>query len=434
MESKRPSWSSRYSFILATIGSAVGLGNIWRFPYIMGQNGGAVFLVVYLILILTICSVPLLAELAFGKITKKECVGAFEGVNKKFKLIGYLNPVTGILISSFYFIVGGWIINYIYLSFINCKIEDFSRYFSSLTQNSISACAYTLLFLFICIFFTSRGVKKGIEFANNVLMPLFAVILIGLIIYSINLPNANLGLEYMFKPDFSKINGQMFLCALGQALFTLSIGMGALLTYGSYIEEDKSLTKSAYTIIFSDTAFAIMAGIMIFPAIFSFGLEPNSGAGLVFVTLPYIFFKMPFGNIVSGAFFVLLLCAAITSGISILEVSIATMTERFKFSRLKASILLFTVITIIAIPATLSFGILSEYKILNKTIFDFLDFSTSSVLMPINAFALCLITGWGLKLKGNMFIKNRFLAFLFDIGLKYIVPLIMLALLYIGLK
>lgn len=434
MENKRPSWSSKYSFILAAVGSAVGLGNIWRFPYIMGQNGGAVFLVVYLILIMTICSVPLLAELAFGKIVKKECVGAFEGVNKKFKIFGYLNPLTGILISSFYFIVGGWIINYIYLSFANCKVDDFGQYFSNLTQNSIAACIYTLLFLFICIFLTSRGVKKGIEFANNVLMPLFAVILVVLIIYSINLPNANLGLEYMFKPDFSKISSDMFLCALGQALFTLSIGMGALLTYGSYIEEDKNLTKSAYTIILSDTMFAIMAGVMIFPAIFSFGLEPNSGAGLVFVTLPYIFFKMPFGNIVSAMFFILLLCAAITSGISILEVSVATITERFKFSRLKASIILFLIIALIAIPATLSFGILADYKIAGKTLFDFLDFSTSSVLMPINALILCLITGWCLKLKGSMLTKNKVLSTLFDFGLKYLVPLIMSALLYVGLR
>lgn len=434
MEENRPSWTSRLTFLLAAIGSAVGLGNIWRFPYIMGQNGGAIFLLVYLMLILTICFIPLFAELAIGKITKKECIGAYESVNPKFKFLGFLNPLTGVLISSFYFIVGGWIINYIILSFADLKISDYGNYFSLLTQDSIPACTYTLLFLFICIFFSVRGIKKGIEFANNVLMPLFAVILIGLIIYSLNLPNAKLGLEYMFKPDFTKINAQMFLAALGQALFTLSIGMGALLTYGSYIKEDKSITKSTYTIILSDTLFALMAGIMIFPAIFSFGLEPNSGAGLVFVTLPHIFAQMQYGNIVSASFFVLLLAAAITSGISILEVPIASMSERLKISRKKACTYLFLIISAIAIPATLSFGALSNITLLNKSIFDFLDFITSSLLMPLNALFLCVIAGWFLKIKGGHFIQNKFLSFLFDIGLKFIVPIILISLLYIGLK
>lgn len=434
MEENRPSWTSRLSFILAAVGSAVGLGNIWRFPYIMGQNGGAIFLLTYLGLILTICFIPLFAELAIGKITKKECIGAYESVNPKLKLFGFLNPVTGILISAFYFIVGGWILKYIILSLKNTQITNFGEYFSLFTQNTIPACIYTLLFLFICVFFSARGIKKGIEFANNVLMPLFAIILIGLIIFSLNLPDAKSGLEYMFKPDFTKINSQMFLAALGQALFTLSIGMGALLTYGSYIKEDSSIAKSTYTIIFSDTLFALMAGIMIFPAIFSFGLEPNSGAGLVFVTLPHIFAQIPYGNIVSAAFFILLLAAAITSGISIIEVPIASMIERLKISRIKACTVIFFIISALAIPATLSFGLLSDCTILKKSIFDFLDFVTSSILMPLNALFICIIAGWFLKIRGEFFIKNKLLAFLFNLGLKYVVPIILLSLLYIGLK
>ena len=434
MEENRPSWTSRLTFILAAVGSAVGLGNIWRFPYIMGQNGGAIFLIVYLLLILTICFIPLLAELAMGKITKRECIGAYESVNPKFKILGFLNPLTGILISSFYFIVGGWIIDYIYLSLTNKQISDYGCYFTFFTQDAVPACVFTLIFLFICIFFTARGVKRGIEFANNVLMPLFALILIGLIIFSLNLPNARLGLEYMFKPDFSKVNAHMFLAALGQALFTLSIGMGALLTYGSYIKEDKNIAKSAYTIIFSDTFFALMAGIMIFPAIFSFGLEPNSGAGLVFITIPQMFSQIPYVNIVSSAFFVLLFAAAITSGISIIEVPIASMVERLKISRTKACTIVFFIIAALAIPATLSFGILENAKIFGKTIFDFLDFVTSSFLMPLNALFLCLIAGWFLEIKGEHFIQNKILARLFDIGLKYIVPIILVSLLYIGLK
>ena len=434
MEDNRPSWSSRLTFILAAVGSAVGLGNIWRFPYIMGQNGGAVFLAVYLLLIFTICFIPLFTELAMGKITKKECIGAFESINPKFKFIGFLNPFTGVLISSFYFIVGGWIIDYIYLSCTNKQITDYGSYFTFFTQDSIPACIFTLIFLFICTFFAARGVKRGIEFANNVLMPLFAIILVGLIIFSLSLPNAYLGLEYMFKPDFSKVNAHMILAALGQALFTLSIGMGALLTYGSYIKEDKSITKSTYTIILSDTLFALMAGIMIFPAIFSFGLEPNSGAGLVFITIPHIFAQIPYGNIVSTAFFTLLLAAAITSGISIIEVPIASMVERLKITRTKACLILFLIISALAIPATLSFGVLKNFTVSGKTIFDFLDFATSNFLMPLNALFLCLVAGWAMKIKGEQFIQNKFLATLFNIGLKYVVPVILASLLYIGLK
>lgn len=434
MSDNRPSWTSRLTFILAAVGSAVGLGNIWRFPYIMGQNGGAIFLLVYLTLILTICFIPMMAELYMGKFLKKDCVSAYESINPKFKLLGYLNPITGVLISSFYFIVGGWIINYVILGLKNTQITDFAAYFGTFTQTSVPTCVFTLLFLFMCVFFTARGVKKGIEFANNILMPLFAVILVGLIIFSLTLPNAHLGLEYMFKPDFSKINAHMLLAALGQALFTLSIGMGALLTYGSYIKNDKNITKSAYTIIFSDTLFALLAGIMIFPAIFSFGLEPSSGAGLVFVTLPYIFSQIPHGNIVSVAFFVLLFAAAITSGISIIEVPIASMVERFKITRTKACSILFCIIAAIAIPTTLSFGILDGFKILGKNLFDFLDFATSNLLMPLNALFLCIIAGWFLKIRGHLFLQNKFFAKLFDIGLKYIVPIILISLLYIGLR
>ena len=329
--------------------------------------------------------------------------------------------------------VGGWIINYIYKSIIDFKIYDHSQNFSSFTQNSSACTILTLVFLFMCSFFTARGVKKGIEIANKFLMPIFALILIFLVIVSLNLPNANLGLEYMFKPDFSKFNGQMILMALGQAFFTLSIGMGALLTYGSYINDDKNITKSAYTIILADTLFALLAGIMIFPAVFSFNLEPSSGAGLVFITLPQIFSQIPHGNFVSLAFFVLLFIAALTSGISILEAPTATLIERRKMTRLGASILLFIIIGAISVPASLSFGLLSDTHILGKSVFDFLDFTTSNILLPLNTFFVCLITGWGLKIKGEMFFKTKLFRFLFYFGLKFAVPVVLLLMFYFGL-
>ena len=434
MEDKRPVWTSKYAFIVTAVGSAVGLGNIWRFPYIMGQNGGAIFLITYIILISTICFVPLMNELYIGKLTKKECVGAYESMHHNLKYLGALNPITGILIASFYFIVGGWIINYIWKSLTGAQITNYENYFSEFIQNPIYPSILTVLFIFICVFVTARGIKRGIETANKTLMPLLAVILIFLVIVSLRLPNAGAGLEYMFKPDFSKLNFHMVLAALGQAFFTLSIGMGALLTYGSYIKEDKSLVKSVYTIILSDTAFAILAGIMIFPAVFSFNMPPNSGAGLVFVTLPKIFSQIPFGNFISFAFFVLLFCAAVTSGISIVEGPCATLIERFKMSRIKACTLIFFAITLLAIPATLSFGLLGNIKLFDKNIFDFLDFLTSNVMLPLNALFLCLISGWYLKVKGINIIQNKYMAALFDIGLKYIVPIALMSLMFLGLN
>lgn len=429
---ERPTWTSKYAFIIATIGSAVGLGNIWRFPYIMGQNGGAIFLLVYILLIITVCFVPLIAELYFGKLTKKEPIGAYESVNKNFKFFGLLNPLTAILISAFYFVVGGWIIHY--LCYHSTQIQNHSEYFSAFIQRPFYPCLLTIYFLLICMIFTSRGVKKGIETVNKILMPLFAFILLFLVSFSLNLPNSHLGLEYMFKPDFSKLNSKMILAALGQAFFTLSIGMGALLTYGSYIKEDKNITQSVYTIILADTAFAILAGIMIFPAVFSFGLEPNSGAGLVFVTLPKIFSQLPYGNVVSFLFFVLLFCAAATSGISILETPCAALIERYNISRNKACIIIFCIISAIAIPATLSFGVMENFHIFGKTVFDFLDFTTSNILLPLNTLILCLILGWYCKIKGGLFFKNKFLAALFNIGLKYVVPIALICLLYTGLR
>ena len=436
MGNKRPLWSSKYSFILTAIGSAVGLGNIWRFPYIMGQYGGAVFLAVYILIVSTICFIPLINELYIGKFTKKECIGAYETINPKLTYLGVLNPITSILITSFYFVVGGWIIYYIIKSFSGnlAFVNNFELYFSDFTKNSFFQCVLTEIFMFICLFLAARGLKKGIEASNKILMPLLAVILIFLVCTSLSLPNAQKGLEYMFKPDFSKLNFELVLAALGQAFFTLSLGSGILITYGSYIKEDKTLVKSAYTIILSDTIFAILSGIMIFPIVFSFNMTPNSGAGLVFVTLPQIFSQLPNGNFAAGIFFVLLLCAAITSGISLIEVSCASLIEKFNLSRVKACIILFLCISFISIPTALSFGILNDIKLFDKTIFDILDFLTSNILMLMNAVFLCLISGWYLKINGNEIIKNKFLANCFNIGLKYIVPIILLFFMFMGLN
>ena len=423
--SKRPEWSSQIGFILAAVGSAVGLGNIWRFPYIMGQNGGAVFLIVYLTLIVTICFIPLICEMFIGKYTKKESVTALVSINPKLKPFGWLNSITAIIISSFYFVVGGWILKYILLGFQNTQIGNYSQFFEEFASTAVAPCILSIIFLLCCMFFIFRGVNKGIELGNKIMMPIFAIILVALVIFSLTLPNAQLGIDFMFKPDFSKFSPSMVLTALGQALFTLSIGMGALLTYGSYMKEEDNIVKSAYTIIFSDTTFALLAGIMIFPAVFSFGLEPTSGAGLVFITLPHIFAQIPFGNIVSVLFFTLLFFAALTSGISILEVPTATFIENFKISRAKAATFLIFIIGTCSVLASLSFGVLSEFKIAGKTIFDLLDIVSSNYLLPFNALVLCIVAGWmmGDKLYENF--KNPVAKNVIKYSLKFVIPVVL---------
>ena len=433
MQNNREQWSSKILFLFAAIGSAVGLGNIWRFPYIMGEYGGAVFLFVYMFFILTICVIPLICELSIGKYTKRENVCAYGVINSKLKFFGWINVITATIISSFYFVVGGWIIHYIYISLVNHKFENYSDYFLSFVSLPVLPYILTLVFLFACVFFVYRGVNKGIELGNKIMMPTFLLILIVLATVSISLPNGYKGLEFMFKPDMSKISFEMILAALGQSFFTLSIGAGCLLVYGSYMKEKEDVVKNAYLIIFADTLFALLAGIMIFPAVFSFGLKSDSGAGLVFITLPKIFAQMPYGFLFALLFFILLLFAALTSAISLAEVQTAAYIENFNISRKKAAMLVFVIIAILALPVSLSFGLLSNVKIFSKNFFDLFDFITSNIFMPLNSIIICIIFGWFVKIKKVLIFKNEYIYKLFYVFVKYIVPLVLTGLMICGL-
>ncbi len=433
MEENKTEWTSHISFIIATVGSAVGLGNIWRFPYIMGKNGGAIFLLTYLFLIAFICVIPLICELAIGKIYKTDIISAIKQINPKFNIFGFLCVLTVILIPCFYFIVGGWILNYIWIFISNNLPSDFSTYFSSYSAQIFMPCFLTLLFLILTAYFPFRGVNKGIEKANNIMMPLFALMLILMAIYAITLSGAKEGLLYMFKPDFSQFNKSMVLSALGQALFTLSIGMGTIVTYGSYMKKESKIVKSAYTLIFFDTLIAVIAGIVIFPIVFSFNVAPSAGASLVFIALPEIFTKLPFSSLIGLLFFCLLFFAAITSGISMLETAIFAFMNNFKISRQKSTVILSVIIALISIPTTLSFGPLSNFKIMDKTLFDFLDYATSNILLPLNTLFICLLAGYFIKpLRENLF-KNNILRHLFNIMLKFIAPVILIFVLIAGL-
>ncbi|MBR2068151.1 MAG: sodium-dependent transporter [Candidatus Gastranaerophilales bacterium] len=434
MENKRPEWSSYLSFIIASVGSAVGLGNIWRFPYIMGQYGGAVFLITYLLIIALVCVIPLSVELATGKYYKGDPITIYNSINPKFKIFGFFCLITSILIPCFYFVVGGWILNYIWVFLGNNIPNDFSQYFTTLNASPLIPVILTLIYLLFSLLFPYIGLNKGIEKANNFMMPLFGIMLLILAIYALTLPGAKEGIEFMFKPDFSKFSSEMILAALGQALFTLSIGIGIMMTYGSYLKKDTNIIKSSYTLIFFDTIVAILAGVMIFPIVFTNHIEPTAGATLVFISLPQIFTTLPYARILAVLFFVLLFFAAVTSGISLLEGGISCFCDYFKMPRKKASLLLFFLIGIISIPASLSFGVLADFKIMDKTFFDLLDYLTSNILMPICTIAICLIVAWGAKHIQKEAFGEGIFAKLLSFVLKYILPWILICVLVMGLR
>ena len=435
-QTSRPEWTSYMGFILASLGSAVGLGNIWRFPYVMGKYGGGAFLLVYMILMCAICVIPLLCELFLGKKFKQATVGSYQSINPKLKPFGWLQVATVIMIAGFYFAVGGWIIHYILVYLTNSLPHgtNYSAYFTDFSAQVTLPLIYAFVFLIFSAIFPYRGVNKGIEKANKIMMPLFLAMLVFLVIISQTLPGAHQGLEFIFKPDFSKFNAEMFLVAFGQALFSLSVGMGAMITYGSYLKKDTNLIQSSYTLIFGETLIAVSAGLMIFPAVFTYGLNPGEGPGLVFVTLPQVFEQLPVaGNLIAVFFFILLLFAALTSSISILETAIASFRESLNMTRQKATLSVATIVAVLMIPCTLSFGVLKDFQICGKTIFDLFDYTSSTVLLPFNTFFMCLVIGWILKPSDEIVNGNKVLFFIFNILLKYVVPALLLYSLLCGL-
>ncbi len=432
---KRPNWSSGFAFIMATLGSAVGLGNIWRFPYVMGQNGGALFLLMYILLTIFICSVPLLCELLLGKQMRRGVIRSYEKINKKFSIFGWLCFATSIFIPCFYFVVCGWTVNYIFIYlFGTIPVNEISQAtFDTFAAQPVAPLIMGIIFLFLCAIFPFRGVNKGIEQANNIIMPLFIIMLFFLAITGLFLDNSIEGLKFMFQPNVENFTFKTVLTALGQALFTLSVGMGCLVTYGSYLKKDSDIIKSSTLLIIGNTIIAVLAGIMIFPAVFSFNLEPSAGAGLVFITLPKVFAALPFGQFFGLMFFVLLFFAALTSGISLLEVSIAAILEKFKISRKIATVIMSSIILIFMVPTTWSFGPLAGYKLFNMTFFEIMDFTASNILLPLNTIILCVVVGWILKPKMELLTTNKKFYNVFTFLLKFIVPPVLILLMLFGL-
>lgn len=398
-QQNRATFGSKLGVIMATVGCAVGLGNIWRFPYMIGQNGGAAFLAIYIICIILLGLPVMLSEFFIGRFTRKNAAGAFKVLapGTKWSLIGYNGVLASFLILGFYSVVAGWTLEYI-MQAVTGSLSDktpeaFAQDFKLFSTEIFRPILWTVTFIGLTHFIVVSGVKEGIERTSKVMMPILFLILLALCIRSVTLPNASEGLYFLFKPDFSKITSAVVLSAMGQAFFSLSIGMGCLITYSSYFSKDTKMQITALQVTILDTLVAVMAGIMIFPAVFSFGIAPTAGPELVFITLPNVFQQLPMGAIWSLVFFLLLALAALTSTISLHEVATAYVHEEYQITRTKAAWFVSGGVMVLGILSSLSIGIWKEYTLFGLTFFDLLDYLTAKIMLPFGGMLICIYLG-----------------------------------------
>ena len=408
-QEERAKFGSKMGVILATAGSAIGLGNVWRFPYMAGENGGAAFIIFYILCVVILGLPCMVSEFIIGRHAQANTARAYNKVSGKriWTLVGCLSVLTGFLITSYYAVVSGWCLQYIYASLmghLDGAPEYFKQYFANFSADPVKPIVWTVAILGITHLVIQHGVRDGIERASKMLMPTLFVLLLVLVVSSCMLPNAIAGIEFLFKPDFSKVTPDVLLSALGQAFYSMSIGMGCLCTYASYFSRQTNLLRSAVQIGLIDTFVAILAGLMIFPAAFSVGVSPDSGPSLIFITLPNVFQQafggMPVvGYVVSLLFYALLSLAALTSLISLHEVSTAFFHEELHIGRKKAALIVTASCSVLGAFCSLSLGGYEVMSFLGKTLFDIFDFVTGQVFLPVCGFLTCLLVGWYLPHK-----------------------------------
>jgi NSS family neurotransmitter:Na+ symporter len=397
-------WSSRMAFILAVTGSAVGLGNIWKFPYVAGQNGGGAFVLVYLACVAIIGMPVMMSEILMGRrgrrnpIATMELLGKEEGKSGNWKVVGAMGVLAGVFILSFYAVIGGWTLAYVFKSasgaFMGATASEVAAISNKFTGSWTSLGLYHTIFMALSIFVVARGVERGLEQAVRFMVPALLVLMVVLLGYSINSGYFGQGLEFMFSPDFSKLTWDSVLAAMGQAFFTLSIGMGAVMAYGAYLPEETSISGSSAAVALADTSIAMLAGLVIFPLVFANGLNPGEGPGLVFATLPMAFGQMTGGLIFGTLFFVLLTFAAWTSAISLMEPAVAWIVERFNRSRAQAAILIGGLIWACGFGTVLSFNELADFRFWRGTIFDNLDHLSINIMLPLGGLLIVFFAGW----------------------------------------
>lgn len=401
---ERANFGSKIGVILATAGSAVGLGNVWRFPYMAGENGGAVFIIIYVACVVLLGIPCMVSEFIVGRHGQANTARAYRKLagRSPWALIGYMGVLTGFLITGYYAVVSGWCLQYIWASLIGHLQGDpeyFKTYFADLSMHPVKPVLWTVIILGITYLIIEHGVRDGIERASKMLMPTLFILLLIIVCASCMLPNADKGIEFLFKPDMSKFTPDVFLGALGQSFYSLSIAMGCLCTYASYFTRSTNLTKSASQIALIDCMVAILAGLMIFPAAFSVGVNPDSGPSLIFITLPNVFQQafaaIPVvGYCISLLFFVLLSLAALTSLMSLHEVSTAFIHEELMVSRKKAALIVTILTSIIGAFCSLSLGAVDGLVVFGKSLFDWFDFITGQIFLPIVGFLTCIFIGW----------------------------------------
>lgn len=397
-------WSSRMAFVLAVTGSAVGLGNIWKFPYIAGQNGGGAFVLVYLVCVVVIGMPVMMSEILIGRrgrrnpVATMELLGKEEGHSGKWRLVGSMGVLAGILILSYYSVIAGWTLAYIVKSasgvFAGASADAVGAEFSNFVGDWRLIGLCHTVFMALAVFVVARGVERGLEQAVRFMVPALLFLMIVLLVYSMNSGYFGEGVAFMFTPDFDKLTWNSVLAALGQAFFTLSIGMGAIMAYGAYLPEETSITGASAAVVIADTSIAILAGLAIFPLVFANNLDPADGPGLVFYTLPLAFGQMPGGVFFSTIFFVLLAFAAWTSAIGLMEPAVAWIVERFSKTRAQATVMIGLTIWFIGLGSVLSFNVLSDVTFLAGTIFDNVDYLTSNIMLPLGGLLIVLFAGW----------------------------------------
>lgn len=401
MQQDRAHWSNRLAFVLAASGSAIGLGNLWKFPYVAGTNGGGAFVLVYLVCIAVIGFPVLIAELFVGQQSQKNVVQSFEILHRRrtpWRIAGWMGLVSAFLILSFYSVVGGWILDFEVRALLNQFAtrsgEEVQTYLDTLFQSPIRVLFWHFVFMILTTAIVANGVNKGIERWVKILMPVLSLILLGLLVYSFFLNGFGQALGFLFSWDASQLTIDGVLEAMGHAFFTLSLGMGAMLTYGSYLNRDESLPRTALTVAVMDTVIALVSGLVIFSIVFSHGVDPQSGPDLMFKTLPVLFAQIPGGTFIAVAFFLLVAFAALTSAVSLLEVVVAYWEETHNKNRTYTAIICGVAIAILGIFSALSFNKLSHVTIGDLTIFDLLDTITSQALLPLGGTLIALFFGW----------------------------------------
>ena len=397
-------WSSRLTFILAVTGSAIGLGNIWKFPYIAGANGGGAFVLIYLICIFIIGFPIMVSEILIGRkgrrnpITSMKLLGEEETGNGSWKVVGFIGLFAGFLILSYYSVIAGWTMHYFVLSisgiFNEINAEEVNLIFNELTGSITTQAIFHTLFMISTVIIIAKGIKNGLEKAVKLMMPSLLIILLILLIYSVTQGDFIKGFEFLFKPDFSKITADSILTAMGHAFFTLSLGMGCVVMYGAYLPNRESIVKTTVTIIICDTLIALLAGLVIFPIVFDNNLAPTQGPGLIFQTLPLAFGDINGGLMFGALFFILLSFAAITSAISLLEPSVAWMIEEQNVSRTTAALSIGFLIWSLGFLTILSFNDLSDFTFWKGTLFDNVDYLTSNILLPISGLLFTIFASW----------------------------------------